>query len=183
MTTLNADPCLAEALDYFNEIPLDDIFQKDFALVFDAGEVTPDVPSTTAYPAAFEQHTAHYHGQSLPMPIMSSHEVQPASVTSQTYTPAPATVTPNLPQKPVFSQQPIQSGEVSPATVATSVFEAPAQPKTAASTSSYNTSAPRKRSYSSMTIESTSAVAASATVTPIDDTSKLTFQQQKDLRR
>ena len=194
--------CLHEHLNYFNDniaTGFDDIFTKDFDLLFDPLMMTDPPAADCNGAVGVESHSAPVRVQTVQVhrpqeveaepipysvpstnyaaPPQSSQNHQPmlAAVTSNPYyAVAPATVTPPAAPKSVVSQSVIQKASgvatVSPTPV-TMVFDS--VPKAPAMPKSN----PRKRSYS---------MASEPEPTPVPstvDTSNLSFQEQEDLRR
>ncbi|CAB9499888.1 expressed unknown protein [Seminavis robusta] len=182
--------CLSEHLDYFNDNiastgDFDDIFAKDFDLVFDP-ELLASLASGDPAPTPVVVEPFHH-----PMPVVipsTTTYIPPAAHYNRPVAPASnphaAVVTPAAPPKPVAVLKPqatkaaAPKRKAAPAVVSppsvTQVFESipAAAPK----------SSPRKRSFS--TISKPAPVAAPAAAAPVSSAeANLSFEEQEDLRR
>ena len=195
---------LHEHLDYFNDnvaSGFDDIFSKDFDLLFDPSAVMDMPEPTPVHSAPMQTSTGIHHNVHQPQQhhvINTESEPIPYSVPSSTAPQqsvhhhhqyqhhnyaaapsAPAMVTPPTVSKAVVSESVIERVgvvEASPPTQATSVIKAAPRTVKAAPASS----ASRKRSYSMAAGPEPTPSASDAA--PVD-TSNMSFQEQEDLRR
>ena len=172
--------CLNEHLNYFSENlatgqEFEDIFTKDFDLVFDPILLMNSDEATVARPVQFQSEPRESQPAPTPMAVPSY-----APAMSRSFVPPPPSFAAAKPVIRVPERKPV-APEVSPTSV-TAVFES-----LPAASTPLPKSSPRKRSYSMVSTKPAAPkpapVTSSSAASESTDTSNLSFQEQEDLRR